>query len=141
MGGVLRTPEKDDLRSWAVHVSGALAPQDCIGIVTLTPKDGSDSESAWELGYLYRPVWWGKGYATESCTAAIASLKKNLEARQLPREPKLVAWVDPANVASLKVCEKLGFHIVELKKFGEPPKVKLGGERREDGVFVLERGL
>ena len=140
MKGVLRTQEQLYHRSWAVFVSGCLEARDCIGIVTLTPRERSGGDGTWELGYLYRAEAWGKGYATESCGAAIEALKADLRVEDLSTKPKLVAWIDPDNLASLKVGEKLGFKVMYLKKFGTPP-VKLGGEWREDGVLVLERDL
>ena len=77
----------------------------------------------------------------ESCAACIQSLRDDREGKDLPYKANLVAWVDPRNKGSLRVCEKLGFKEIELKKFGEPPKVKLGDAYREDGVLVLGREL
>lgn len=145
MTGVLRTPANDDRRSWAVYVSDALNPDQCIGIVTLRPPDAPAKnevacKKTWELGYLYRPEHWGNGYATESCSAAIESLKKDLDVYPDRQKVRLVASVGHGNNGSLKVCQKLGFAIVEARTFGGSKRF-LGGEWRENAVFMLEREL
>lgn len=54
-----------------------------------------------ELGYMIQKKDWGKGYATEACTAMIAygrSLQLN----------RIVASTDPSNKSSIRVLEKVG---------------------------------
>ena len=145
MIGVLRTPAHDDRCSWTVYLSDALNPNQCIGIITLQPphdpaKDDVARKKTWELGYLYRPEYWGKGYATESCSAAIESLKKDLDVYPDRQKVRLVASVGHGNNGSLKVCQKLGFAIVEARTF-DGSKRFLGGEWRENAMFMLEREL
>src|ERR1700760_1552913 len=60
-----------------------------------------------DLGYLFLPRAWGFGYATEACRAALAWL-----AVALPGEP-VVLTTQTANVASMRLAEKLGFTEVE----------------------------
>lgn len=55
-----------------------------------------------ELGYRLERAAWGRGLATE---AAVAVRDYAFEALHLPR---LVALIDPANAASLRVARKLG---------------------------------
>jgi len=57
----------------------------------------------WELAYGFRRDRWGRGYASE---AALACVRYGFEAMGLS---KIVADVDPANIASLRVLEKCGF--------------------------------
>jgi ribosomal-protein-alanine N-acetyltransferase len=57
----------------------------------------------WELSYGFRRDRWGRGYATE---AARACVRHGFETMRLE---KIVADVDPANVASARVLEKCGF--------------------------------
>jgi RimJ/RimL family protein N-acetyltransferase len=57
----------------------------------------------WELSYGFRRDRWGRGYATE---AARACVRHGFEAMGLA---KIVADVDPANLASMRVLEKCGF--------------------------------
>ena len=62
-----------------------------------------DDHGAWELSYGLRRDRWGMGYATE---AAQACLRHGFEDLGLER---IVADVDPDNIASIHVLEKCGF--------------------------------
>lgn len=73
----------------------------------------ADEHGAWELAYAFRRDRWGRGYATE---AALACVRHGFEEKGLKR---IVADVDPANAASVRVLEKCGFERVG----GEPPKL------------------
>ena len=55
-----------------------------------------------EVGYRFGKAHWGRGYATE---AAAASVQYGFNTLALPR---IVAVVDPVNVASCRVIEKIG---------------------------------
>jgi RimJ/RimL family protein N-acetyltransferase len=55
-----------------------------------------------EVGYRFAKAHWGQGYATE---AAAASVRHGFNTLELPR---IVAVVDPANLASCRVIEKIG---------------------------------
>ncbi len=63
----------------------------------------AEEHKEWELAYGLRRDRWGRGYATE---AAQACLRHGFEVLGLER---IVADVDPANVASVRVLEKCGF--------------------------------
>jgi RimJ/RimL family protein N-acetyltransferase len=56
-----------------------------------------------ELGYRYCRDAWGQGYATEAAAAVIA------ETFQKTEMDRVLAIVHPANSASIRVLEKLGF--------------------------------
>ncbi|MEV7347214.1 GNAT family N-acetyltransferase [Streptomyces sp. NPDC093544] len=62
-----------------------------------------------ELGYLFLPQAWGRGYATEGCAAAL-----DWFAGALPGEP-VVLYTQTANARSMRLAEKLGF--TELERF------------------------
>lgn len=74
-----------------------------------------------DIGYAFLPKFWSKGYAVE------ATLAVKEEARGLGLK-RLVAIVDPANVGSIRVLEKIGLTFekmiqlsdddIELKLFG-----------------------
>jgi RimJ/RimL family protein N-acetyltransferase len=66
-----------------------------------------DGEEETELGYRLSHNYWGKGLATE---AAKAALEYGLNELNLPY---IIAVIDPANIASIRVIEKLG---MEYKK-------------------------
>jgi ribosomal-protein-alanine N-acetyltransferase len=69
-----------------------------------------------ELGYILRPDLWGQGITRE---AAIAIIHHGFAAFQFHR---IEACVDPANTASIKLLESLGFareaHLVQNFLFG-----------------------
>jgi RimJ/RimL family protein N-acetyltransferase len=62
-----------------------------------------------ELGYLFLPQAWGRGYATEACAAAL-----DWFTGALPGEP-VVLYTQTANARSMRLAEKLGF--TELERF------------------------
>ena len=97
---------------FVVDLDGAM-----IGVVTLDRRDAErrghvapEGEEA-ELGYLFLPSAWGRGYAAEACAAVLAWSDE-----ALPGEP-LVLCTQTANVSSLRLAQKLGF--VEVARFVE----------------------
>ncbi len=75
----------------------------------LIEKDGVviGKAGAWELpevGFLLHPDHWGQGLAFEAMTAVIAHVEA-----EVPTLPALTAEVDPRNVASLRLLDRLGF--------------------------------
>ena len=64
-----------------------------------------------ELGYLFLPQAWGRGYAAEACAAAL-----DWFAGALPGEP-VVLCTQTANVRSMRLAAKLGF--TEVERFEE----------------------
>jgi RimJ/RimL family protein N-acetyltransferase len=69
--------------------------------------DGGEAE----LGFLFLPESWGRGYAAEACAAALAWF-----ADTHPGEP-VVLSTQTANAASMRLVEKLGF--TEVDRFEE----------------------
>ncbi|MFD7450816.1 GNAT family N-acetyltransferase [Kitasatospora sp. NPDC059827] len=81
-----------------------------IGLVLLRRATGHRRPAATgrlDLGYLFLPRAWGRGYAAEACTAALAWL-----AGALPGEA-VVLTTQSANTASMRLAAKLGFTEVE----------------------------
>ena len=142
MTGVIRSPGHDARRSWTVYITGALEPSQCTGVITLRPSNDLDSitENRWQLGYLFRPQYWGNGYATESCLAAIDSLRKEPEGFSAQGRANLVAYVDPGNDESIKVLKKLGFGVVGHKKLDRPDRF-LAGQWRKAENLILKKDL
>ena len=56
-----------------------------------------------DLGYRFMTPYWGKGYATEAGKACVHFGFKNLGLK------KIVGFVLPENLGSIRVLEKLGF--------------------------------
>ncbi|MCA9865618.1 MAG: GNAT family N-acetyltransferase [Anaerolineales bacterium] len=57
-----------------------------------------------EIGYRLARAWWGRGYATE---AVLAARDYAFDTLGLSR---LIALIDPANAASIRVARKAGMH-------------------------------
>lgn len=70
----------------------------CCGLRPYRLEDG-----IYELGFHFRPMYWGKGFAVEASRAVIGQAFESLGARGL------FAGHYPENYASGKVLEKLGF--------------------------------
>lgn len=79
-----------------------------------------------EIGYRLARAYWGQGYATE---AVMAARDYALGALGLTR---LIALIDPANVASLRVATKAGLR--------HEADALLPGYTYPDRVYVIERG-
>ena len=72
-----------------------------VGEVGLTEQVFAGTRDV-EVGYQLRPEFWGRGYATEAATAALAF------GRDIVGLERIVALIDPRNVASQRVAAKLG---------------------------------
>jgi RimJ/RimL family protein N-acetyltransferase len=77
------------------------------------PDVGGQSET--EIGYRLARAYWGRGLATE---AAIAVRDFGFQTLCLPR---LVAIIDPKNMASIAVAEKVGLRYEKDTIFQEMP--------------------
>ncbi|MFI8965056.1 GNAT family N-acetyltransferase [Streptomyces sp. NPDC053493] len=80
-----------------------------IGMVTLDRRDAERPEAAGqvELGYLFLPEAWGRGYAAEACAAVL-----DWFADARPGEP-VALRTQTANDRALRLATKLGFTEVE----------------------------
>jgi [ribosomal protein S5]-alanine N-acetyltransferase len=93
----------------------------CIGAVVLKEKDEvigiagmqPHDDGQFELGWWIWKEYWGCGYATEAGAAFIR------HARELMGLKRLVAVVDPPNIASCRVAEKLGMRFECIKSARE----------------------
>ena len=97
---------------FVIELGGAM-----IGMITLARRDAErpghvrpDAGEA-ELGYLFLPEAWGRGYAAEACTAVL-----DWFADALPGEP-VVLCTQTANDRAMRLAAKLGF--TEAERFEE----------------------
>ena len=89
---------------WLVARDAAGEP---LGMCGLVERDVLDSP---DLGYAFLERHSGKGYATEAAAAVLRHV------REVMRLPKLAAITDPANLASQRVLQKLGFQFVDVRE-------------------------
>ncbi|HEY1030653.1 MAG TPA: GNAT family N-acetyltransferase [Flavipsychrobacter sp.] len=69
----------------------------------------------YDVGYRFMPQYWGKGYATEVATAAVAYGLNTLKTNKING----MAHVD--NIASRKVLEKIGLQFSGLFDYEDEP--------------------
>lgn len=124
---------------------------------TVEPKDGGavlgfvligfepgDQEP--ELGYLFRPMAEGRGFATEAVTAA------RDHAFSVLGMDRLASYIDPENARSRRLAERLGavregevdgseawIHRPVARK-GVSPRVETEGRQKEDAMKTSKRG-
>ncbi|WP_282693925.1 GNAT family N-acetyltransferase [Streptomyces sp. CC208A] len=97
---------------FVVELDGAM-----IGMITLDRRDAErrghvrPEGGEAELGYLFLPRVWGRGYAAEACAAALAWF-----AGTFPGEP-VVLSTRTANERAMRLAAKLGF--TEVERFEE----------------------
>lgn len=82
-----------------------------------------NGKSEIEIGYRFARAAWGKGFATEAARAVREHAFQSLGIR------RLIAIIDPSNVASLRVAEKLGMSYEQ--------DVMFEGYTHPDHVYVI----
>src|SRR5437867_7372288 len=92
-----RDPKSPDL--WLNWVLRLRESRQCIGRVEVTLREDL---TAW-LAYELSPLFWGAGYATESCSRVLRVLAGDYAVREV------VATVDVRNERSIRLLERLGF--------------------------------
>ena len=91
--------------------------------------DSVDNECL-EIGWIMHPDYFGQGYATEAAFALLDFAFRTVGAH------RVIATLDPANDASVRVCHRLGMR--KEAHFLEDMLVK--GEWADTGVYaILER--
>ena len=97
---------------FVIDLDGAM-----IGMITLDRRDAErpghvrPEAGEAELGYMFLPEAWGRGYAAEACAAAL-----DWFADALPSEP-VVLDTQTANDRAMRLAAKLGF--TEVERFEE----------------------
>jgi ribosomal-protein-alanine N-acetyltransferase len=92
--------------------SGKLA-----GICGLLKRESLDAP---DLGFAFLQRFWGQGYALESAEAVVRYARNSLGLR------RIVALTKPANRASIKLLEKIGFRFeTRIQRPGEEGEIRL----------------
>jgi hypothetical protein len=102
---------------WAVVEKSG---RDVIGYCGLSQFPDVGGQPEIEIGYRLARPYWGRGYATEAARAVrdygFGTLKLH----------RLISMIDPGNVASIRVAEKIGLRYekdVMMKGFTHPDRV------------------
>jgi RimJ/RimL family protein N-acetyltransferase len=77
-----------------------------------------------DIGYALAPRYWGNGYAYEAAAAVMA------QARDVLKQPRLLAITHPDNRTSIALLAKLGLQFVERKQ--------LPGYDGDSNVYAVE---
>jgi RimJ/RimL family protein N-acetyltransferase len=93
-------------------------PGSFLGWVLLIPADGTRPEI--EIGWRLRRTEWRKGIGTEAATPV---LRHAFVALQLP---EVIAEIDPDNIGSQRLAEKLGLSRVGLESHEGKPSLRYG---------------
>ena len=88
----------------------AKASGEPIGMCGLLKRDTLDDA---DLGYALLPEFCGHGYAVEAATAVLAHARATLGLG------RILAITDPANRASMRLLEKLGFRLEKQVRLSE----------------------
>ena len=95
--------------TWAVEARDSQA---FIGRIGFFDAEGWPG---FELGWVLKPAYWGRGYATEGAQAALAYAFNELG------KNRVISLIHPENIRSIRVAERLGERCEgETETFGEP---------------------
>lgn len=86
-----------------------IASGEVVGTAGLQPLD----DGTFELGWWIWKAYWKQGLATEAATRLVE------HARQVMELDRLAAVIDPPNLASRRVAEKIGMHLEGIKSARE----------------------
>ncbi len=120
-------PTGDEWVQLAIELRGGAATGTAIGDVAVGIHDSNRQAS---IGYSITPAHQGRGYATEAVAAVIEAL---FGAAGIHR---ITAGIDPQNVASRRVLDKLGFRF----EGRSPLSVFVRGEWVDDDRFAVLAG-
>ena len=104
----MRTVYPDGLGYWSVVERAE--PATFLGWILLLPYDAVTDEV--EIGWRFVRASWGHGYATEAAAPVLDHAFRTVGL------DKVVADIDPANTASIRVAGKLGLEWVEDREIG-----------------------
>jgi len=81
-----------------------------VGLAGLQPVNAETATTvSFELGWWVWKDYWGQGLATEAAAALVTFARNQL------RLNTVFAVIDPDNLASIRVAEKLGFDLIDQR--------------------------
>ena len=127
-------PPHPDIATTQRLLDGLLAPREGPRTYLVIEHDGRAIGTAGiharaEVGYILHSDHWGQGLATEALGALIPWLF------EVTGAPELTADIDPRNVPSGRVLEKLGFHRTGYER----NTFCVNGEWSDSAYFALPR--
>jgi len=118
LDAILESYEKNGFGLWAVMVKSTSDADSYIGYCGLKRWSDLGGRAEVELGYRSLPSSWGNGYGTE---AAMAARDVGFDRFRLRR---LVSVIEPDNIGSWRIAEKIGMHLEgDLALDGKPVRV------------------
>lgn len=115
--------QKTGIGSWAVVEKNSTR---VIGYCGLFYFPDICGQPEMEIGYRLARSYWGYGYATEAAQAICDYAFNTLDLS------RLISMIDPQNVSSIRVVEKLGMHYEK--------DVMFEGYTHPDRVYAIEWG-
>ena len=139
MHGVLSNPAAMAYWSSVPHKTLDQTHDWLASMIAIQPSEGEDfiielggkligKAGLWrfpEIGFILHPDHWGRGFAEEALTLV---LRRAFDVHGLSR---VEADVDPRNVSSLKLLDRLGFH-----ETGRKERTWLVGDQWCDSIYL-----
>lgn len=131
-GRIWRSDEVDELlerqrRHLTTHgcCIGVLSLKDDGAVVGIAGIQPLDAPGAYELAWWVWKDYWGRGYATEIAQALVAHARDDMGLK------RIYAVIDPPNIASVRIAEKIGMRLERVTSARETVA------RREDVEVAL----
>lgn len=97
LDGPIASYERFGFGLYLVELAGTAAPIGICGVLQRTELPSPD------IGFAFLPAYWSQGFAFEAAAAV------REYARDVLRIPELLAIVNPSNVSSMRLLDRLGF--------------------------------
>ena len=107
---MVRFREMQDTYGHSLWAVDQRAGSSCIGYCGVVPQSIGGRQEI-EIGFKFACAYWGRGLATEAASAVRDWGFANLRVR------RLISIVDPLNVASIRVAEKIGMRYVQNAEY------------------------
>ena len=113
--------------------AGSLVLPEHLGI----PSAAASTTLTTELAYMFLPIGWGKGYATESVSAVLESCKKARSFWTPYSKVYIRAMVNAENPASMRVMDKTGMTKMGVFEWTGSPIFLAGKWREQDSLHIF----